>query len=91
MAQNDPAPTEGRVETLALSRPYCVGVVASLATAQFPSKTWKTLDELSPEELRWLDLRDKTPRDAAIPYLPAEPYPFAPPYTAEELGYLAFG
>lgn len=63
---------------------------ASLATAQSPSKTWKTFDELSPEELQRLDLRDDTPRDAAIPYLPAEPYPFAPPYTAEELGYLAF-
>lgn len=62
----------------------------SIVTAQPPIKTWKTLDELSPEELTMLDLRDNTPRDAEIPYLPAEPYPFSPPYTAEELGYLAF-
>lgn len=62
----------------------------SIVTAQPPIKTWKTLDELSPEELKMLDLRDDTPRNAEIPYLPAEPYPFSPPYTAEELGYLAF-
>lgn len=63
---------------------------ASLATAQTPTKTWKTLDELTSEELKILDLRYDTPRDPEIPYLPAEPYPFSPPYTAEELGYLAF-
>jgi Protein of unknown function (DUF1329) len=63
---------------------------ASLVTAQSTSKTWKTLDELSPEALQRLDLQDNTPRDAELPYLPAEPYPFTPPYTAEELGYLAF-
>ncbi len=65
-------------------------LLASLAIAQPASKTWKTLDELSPEDLQRLDLRGDTPRDALIPYLPAEPYPFTPPYTAEELGYLAF-
>ena len=62
----------------------------SLATAQDANKSWKTLDELSAEERESIDLRTETPRDAQIPYLPAEPYPFAPPYTAEELGYLAF-
>ncbi|MGE0822825.1 MAG: DUF1329 domain-containing protein [Candidatus Binatia bacterium] len=68
-----------------------VGFVRPLsALAQSSSKTWKTLNELSPVEREPLDLRSDTPRDAEIPYLPAEPYPFAPPYTAEELGYLAF-
>ena len=33
-----------------------------------------------------MDLRTETPRDATLPYLPAEPYPYAPPYTAEEMG-----
>ena len=36
-----------------------------------------------------LDLRTDTPRDPQVPYLPAEKYPFAAPYTAEEMGYRA--
>ena len=63
---------------------------ASGALAQAPAKTWKTLDELSAQELSRLDLRETTPRNPQIPYLPAEAYPFSPPYTAEELAYLAF-
>lgn len=50
-------------------------------------RTWKTLSELSSEELAQVDLRGETPRQAEYPYLPAEPYPFSPPYTAEEMGY----
>src|SRR5215204_3875387 len=63
---------------------------AGQALAQEAPKTWKTLDELSADERTTIDLRIDTPRDPTIPYLPAEPYPFTPPYTAEELGYLAF-
>ena len=58
--------------------------------AQTLTKTWRTVEELSPEERANLDFRTETPRDPQIPYLPAEPYPFSPPYTAEELGYLTF-
>lgn len=50
-------------------------------------KTWKTIDELSEAEKATIDFRPDTPRDTATPYLPAEPYPFEPPYTAEEMGY----
>lgn len=50
-------------------------------------RLWKTVDELSPAELALVDLRTDTPRHADYAYLPAEPYPFAPPYTAEEMGY----
>src|SRR5215510_11152336 len=50
-------------------------------------RTWKTLSELSSEELAQVDLRSETPRQAEYLYLPAEPYPFTPPYTAEEMGY----
>jgi hypothetical protein len=50
-------------------------------------RTWKTVSELSPAELAQIDLRADTPRHAEYPYLPAEPYPFTPPYTAEEMGY----
>src|SRR5439155_20264270 len=62
----------------------------SSGSAQAATKTWKTLDELSPAERAGLDLRTETPRDPQIPYLPAEPYPFSPPYTEEALGYVAF-
>ena len=41
------------------------------------------------EELQKLDLRSETPRDATFPYLPAERYPYAAPYTAEEMGLLS--
>jgi uncharacterized protein DUF1329 len=50
-------------------------------------RSWKTVSDLSPEELAHVDRRADTPRHAQYPYLPAEPYPFAPPYTAEEMGY----
>jgi hypothetical protein len=51
------------------------------------SKTWKTVVELSAKERERIDLSTDTPRHAQFPYLPAEPYPFTPPYTAEELGF----
>lgn len=53
------------------------------------ARTWKTVAELSGEELARLDLSTETPRHPTFPYLPAEPYPFAPPYTAEEMGFRA--
>ncbi|MCY4390369.1 MAG: hypothetical protein OXC18_24980 [Desulfurellaceae bacterium] len=49
--------------------------------------TWKTVEDLSPQERQKLDLATDTPRHPQVPYLPAEPYPFTPPYTAEEMGY----
>lgn len=52
-------------------------------------KTWKTVEELSAPEKAEIDLRTDTPRDPQIPYLPAEKYPFAAPYTAEEMAYRA--
>jgi len=51
-----------------------------------PVRTWKTVAELSAEERASLDLSPETPRHPQFPYLPAEPYPFSPPYTAEEMG-----
>jgi hypothetical protein len=52
-------------------------------------RTWRYVSELSEEELQKLDLRTETPRDATFPYLPAEPYPYAAPYTAEEMGLMS--
>ncbi len=51
------------------------------------NRTWKTVEESSPQELQKLDLETHPPRHPQVPYLPAEPYPFTPPYTAEEMGY----
>jgi hypothetical protein len=50
-------------------------------------KTWKTVAELSPKERERIDLSVDTPRHSQFPYLPAELYPFTPPYTAEEMGF----
>ena len=63
---------------------------AAAATLDDRDQQWKTLDQLTPAELAEFDPRATTPRDAAIGYLPAEPYPFEAPYTAEEMGYRAF-
>jgi hypothetical protein len=57
------------------------------AWAQKGGKTWKTVAELSAKEKEHIDLSTHTPRDATFPYLPAEKYPFSPPYTAEEMGF----
>ncbi|MBM4256224.1 MAG: outer membrane lipoprotein-sorting protein [Deltaproteobacteria bacterium] len=67
-----------------------LGYQPTLAWAQNPSRdgrTWKTVAELSPQERERIDLSTDTPRHSQFPYLPAEPYPFAPPYTAEEMGF----
>src|SRR5690242_1369177 len=50
-------------------------------------KTWKTVAEFSPTERERIDLSTTTPRHAQFSYLPAELYPFSPPYTAEEMGF----
>ncbi len=50
-------------------------------------RTWKTLAELSADEKVHIDLSENTPRHPQFSYLPAEPYPFQPPFTAEEMGY----
>jgi hypothetical protein len=64
------------------------GIGATAGKAE-EKRTWKAMSELTQEELRGVDLRIETPRDQTTPYLPAEPYPFSPPYTAEEMGFLS--
>lgn len=58
----------------------------SVDAQEEPTRTWKTLAELSAEERASLDLSPETPRHPQFPYLPVEPYPFSPPYSAEEMG-----
>ena len=52
-------------------------------------RTWRYVSELSEDDLRFIDLRTDPPRDSRFPYIPAERYPFEPPYTAEEMGFLS--
>ena len=74
----------GRVWGLML---FSLAVCPVWAVAQdTPTRTWRTVDELSAQEQARLDLRTDTPRDAQVPYLPAEKFPFAAPYSAEEMG-----
>ena len=53
------------------------------------AKTWRVVGELTEAERQLFDPRTDTPRDPERPYMPAERYPFQPPYTAEEMGYRA--
>ena len=62
-------------------------LISAKASFSEPQKTWKALIDLSPQELELYDPSLNTPRDASIPYIPAEKYPFSAPYTAEEMGY----
>lgn len=65
-----------------------LGLLTTLAlTVSAQEPTWRTVEQLSDEEQALFDPNTATPRDPEIPYLPAEPYPFAAPYTAEEMGY----
>ena len=61
----------------------------SRADAPTAAQTWRPVSELTAEERQLFDPRIDTPRDPQQPTLPAERYPFTPPYTAEEMGYRA--
>ncbi len=63
--------------------------VALAWAASPPTKTWRVVNELTEAERALFDPRTETPRDPHFPNLPAEHYPFTPPYTAEEMGYRA--
>ena len=49
--------------------------------------SWTALEHLSAADKAGFDPAVSTPRDAQFPYMPAERFPFEPPYTAEEMGY----
>lgn len=66
---------------------FVVALGTSASAEEKEKKTWRIIDELSTQELARLDFSENTPRHATIPYMPAEPYPFEPPYTAEEIGF----
>ncbi len=57
------------------------------AIADERDEQWKTVEQMSAEDKALFDPNTSTPRDSVIPYIPAEPYPFQAPYTAEEMGF----
>jgi len=62
-----------------------LGILMAFNAGAEPS--WRTVADMSEADRALFDPSTATPRDSAIPYLPAEAYPFKPPYTAEEMGY----
>ena len=54
-------------------------MISANASFSEPQKTWKPLINLGPQELELYDPSQNTPRDASIPYIPAEIYPFSAP------------
>src|SRR5258705_3185389 len=57
-----------------------------MGESKMQARTWRSVTDLSVSERELLDLQTQTPRDPKLPYLPAELFPFIPPYTAEEMG-----
>ena len=74
----------GKMSMLRVFPILCWLCVAAGAAAE---QTWKTVDQMSAEDRALFDPATSTPRHAEFSYMPAERYPFEPPYTAEELGY----
>ena len=63
------------------------------AAPERPAKTWKTCEEMSEAEKNELQMDCRwshdVPRDPNVSYAPLEDFPFQPPYTADEILYLA--
>ncbi|HIF08561.1 MAG TPA: outer membrane lipoprotein-sorting protein [Sneathiellales bacterium] len=70
-----------------LSAAFIFAMVAMVSIAHGAEKTWRTVDQLTPAELKIIDLSPVPQRIPEQSYLPEEPYPFSAPYTAEEVGY----
>ncbi len=69
---------------------WLVMAPANFAGAEQTTKrTWKSVEELSQQELGAVRLDNASERHPEVEYFPAATYPFAPPFTAEEMGYRA--
>lgn len=68
-----------------------VTVALILSTHQISARdtAWRSVEDMAVEYRELFDPAAVTSRSSSIPYLPAEPYPFEAPYTAEEMGYRA--
>src|SRR5262245_33139892 len=78
-----------RISALLLFLSFLLSLRHTWGDSAQPYKTWRMASELTEAERALFDPRTDTPRDSQFPYLPAERYPFEPPYTAEEMGYRA--
>lgn len=76
----------GRWRLLIIALTFMTPSLTASAETAPSTRTWKTVAEFSPEERAAIDFSTETPRHAQFPYLPAEMFPFSPPYTAEEMG-----
>ena len=87
----EPAPRFRRLASLVLIAALLAWIAPSPAIGEMApaARTWTPVEDMSDAALASVQLETNTPRDARLGYLPAEPYPFAPPYTAEEMGYRA--
>jgi len=58
-----------------------------------PAHTWKAVEAMSKQEIQEWQIdpgwSKEAPRHPEFPYLPAEIYPFEPPFSGEELSFLA--
>lgn len=81
-----------RLTAVFLGSLLCLGGVG-WAAPERPAKTWKTCEEMSEAEKNELQMdcrwSSETPRDPNRSYAPLEDFPFQPPYTAEEVLYMA--
>ena len=86
-----PAPRFRRLASLVLTAGLLAWIAPSPAISETSPlvRTWTPVEDMSDAALASVHLETDTPRDARLGYLPAEPYPFTPPYTAEEMGYRA--
>ena len=58
-----------------------------LTQSVFATQSWRNIENLTQEDREIFDPSTNSPRNPNIPYLPAEPYPYEPPFTAEEMGF----
>jgi len=83
-----------RIALACLSAALALPVSSTAAAEELDAvdpRSWRRTAELAPQDRVLIDPRSETPRHPEISYLPAEKYPFEPPFTAEELGYRLMG
>lgn len=81
------APRAPRGSSLAACALACLALMTAAGVAPAQERTWRSVAEMSEADKALFDDRTSTPRSAELPYIPAEPYPFEAPFTAEEMGY----
>ena len=79
--------SRARVAVPAVNALICAAWLAAGSVAHAQERTWRAVDEMSDADKALFDARTATPRSSELPYIPAEPYPFEAPFTAEEMGY----